>query len=298
MDQNEAEQARRQRGAEQARGRREVANDGEVIYHLQQVRHNADDIANAIDIFTGDDRYTVRAFIANVEAAAEQFGWTDLQTFVNAKRFISGTAKSLLRAVQVQSWAIHKMLASRRKNVGETAQQYSIAMREIAAMGPVDEADLIGYIVNGIARDKSERLFFASAVDMNGLRGLLIRYNEIVASDPVPCPQVEKRNAFASAPTTSAQVQSMPTRLRCYNCQDVGHFASACPKPRRPPTCFSCGMNGHMQSQCTRRNFQRQVANVDVNPDWRAALADAYSQGQRDTLTEVEARRVAETGTY
>lgn len=215
----------------------------------QVARPFAEDLANAVDIFSGDDRYTVGAFVINFESAAQQFGWSEAQMAVYAKRYISGTAKSLLRTVRTQTWAdirrelqtefgsamsasaVHKMLANRHKEDGETVQQYSIAMREIASMGEVDEADLVSYIVDGLARDKSERLFLAGATNFNELRSLLVRYNEMVVKKDIVPPVVithpVRRNPFSGE---IHQQSSKAQRLRCFNCNEVGHFASSCPQ--------------------------------------------------------------------
>lgn len=77
-----------------------------------QPRLSQDDIANSVDVFTGDDQYNIRSFIYNFEAAALQFAWTDEQQNIYAKRFIGG------RLYGFANW-----LASRTANIGGQQQQ-------------------------------------------------------------------------------------------------------------------------------------------------------------------------------
>lgn len=259
----------------------------------------ADDVTNKVEAFSGDDRYTVQAFINNLEEAAVQFGWTAAQQFMYAKRLLKGTAKTLLSAIDVRTWAdlrrelqaefgpamsisaVHKALASRRKQITETAQQYSIAMRQIAAMAVqrLDERDLVSYIVDGMAQDKSDRLFFAGATTLNELRVLMMRYKEtigvVTAGVRTTSPALARPNPF-SGPTSSTATAARP---RCYNCQEEGHFASTCKKPRRSAACFACGQEGHVQSLCPRRQTPKPVGYINVDDVWQkgyeAAMVDA-----------------------
>lgn len=207
------------------------------------------------------------------------------------RKFIGGTAKSFLRAVQAQSWhdvrralheefgyvastsSIHKMLANRRKQPNETAQQFCIAMREIA-MNKVDEADLVSYVVDGLTQDRNERLFFASATNFAELRILLTRFKETVGNVPEMKSQNQpfvRRNPFSA---TAGATSAISGPLRCFNCQEVGHMASRCEKPRRSSTCFLCGQEGHIQALCPRRQTPSQVANVDAYRDGQAGTPD------------------------
>lgn len=53
-------------------------------------------------------------------------------------------------------------------------------MRENAAMGQINEAALVTYIINGIAKNDNERIFFGTAQAMAELRVLINRHLEIL----------------------------------------------------------------------------------------------------------------------
>lgn len=156
---------------------------------------------------------------------ANQFQWSDCQKSIFARKCVDGTAKALLRTIRTQSWqqmreellsefvqtmspgTVYKSLANRRKISSESAQQYIIAMREIAAMGQVQDVDVIGYIIDGIAHDKSEYLFLAAAKSFKELRTLLARLPTQYERSTTALPE-KKTNPFSS---------------RCFNCNEVGH---------------------------------------------------------------------------
>lgn len=267
-------------------------------------RYTFDDVSAAIEVFSGDDKYTVQAFIDNLETAAVQFVWTDTQKATYAKRFLSGTAKSSLRSSGARSWqeiqrellanfsmenhSVVELLSNRRMQPGESPLQYFFAMREIAAMGQVADPDLIKYITKGVATTQPERLFFAEISSVDSLRKKLKYFSEIVAqstssdsSSSYAIP-VRRNPFFGQEPAATA-----PPR-RCFNCQEEGHFANACRKPRRPAVCFTCGQEGHMSSQCHRRQVPKQVTNIEFEHGWRRgraeAIAELQQQFQQDTV--------------
>lgn len=243
------------------------------------IRASAEDVANAVDIFTGDDSYSINSFISNLNAMALSFGWSDAQTAIYGRRFVAGTAKALLRASNVQTWpeicrelraefgstistaAVHKKLATRKRDKLETQQQYAIAMRQIAANADIDESTLVSYIIDGISTNTNVRLFFAGANTINELRVLINRFN-LREADDIRTPSTIRPSYNNNKNPFSPNVAS---RVKCFNCGESGHFSSSCSKGRRPIACFVCGQEGHFQSHCPKT----QTANIDFDERWQ-----------------------------
>ena len=70
--------------------------------------------------------------------------------------------------------------------------------------------------------------------------------------------------------------------VRCYGCNEMGHYASACPKPKRGG-CHRCGQVGHIARDCTRPLPGRQERPQRQLP---AGQARVFAVGQRDTGVE------------
>lgn len=269
------------------------------IYQNQPImRIRSEDLENVVEIFTGDDSYSVSSFVRDFEAGARRFGLAEDEMGVIAKRFLRGTAKTLMRTLRVDTWqdirrelqnefgqmvtstSIHRKLAQRRKSPNETVIQYSVAMKEIAAQGNLDEVDIIGYIVDGVARDKKERFFLPGARNFIELRDLLNRYQDTMASCPRVATNITPVGERSFGGSGSGRVMATDTSTRkpppkCFNCNEVGHYAAGCGKPKRPPnSCFKCGSIDHHVGQCKiglhTNTLKKEIANIDT------AIVDDY----------------------
>ncbi|KAK9685548.1 Zinc knuckle [Popillia japonica] len=82
---------------------------------------------------------------------------------------------------------------------------------------------------------------------------------EITNNEQQGCPQGVKRNIPTSVPTPISLKPSTP--FKCYNCNEEGHLASRCEKPRRETRlCNKCGARDHQVRSSPQRKPTRNVA--------------------------------------
>lgn len=101
------------------------------------------DVEGALKTFDGKDGYPVSKWISDFEETAILMGWSELQSFVFAKKSLDGLAKLFVQGEKgLTSWSalkealkdefgeatssmeIHKLLTERRKKREETLQEY------------------------------------------------------------------------------------------------------------------------------------------------------------------------------
>lgn len=89
-----------------------------------------------------------------------------------------------------------------------------------------------------------------------------------------------RQPAKAATPVRATPVKPL-AQVRCYNCNELGHVSTNCPKPRGN-TCFTCGQPGHMARTCTQPRRVQNVAQGNQNrqPAQRQAQGQQPAGGQ------------------
>lgn len=189
-----------------------------------------------------------------------------------------GTAKLFLRTVaDVQSWRelketlldefeqkvsaadIHSMLRNRKKKRDENYRQYVLAMQEIATLATIDDSDLLFYIINGIPDSSVNKTLLYYANSISELKVALQKYEKI-KSTYVPRSFETVLSSSSSSMVTADKSTNqyandkVPVRkIKCYNCNEVGHLSTNCQKPKRPKnSCYRCGEMGHFAPKCPK----------------------------------------------
>lgn len=148
---------------------------------------------------------------------------------------------------------LKKQFEDRIWKVGETFSEYYHDKITMANKISMDEEELIDKLIEGIPskrlRDQAEMHQFQSHASL--LKAL--RHIELQ-------PEKKERDfverKLVASKSTGEDRRSQP--LRCFNCNQEGHIAVHCPRPRREKgSCFSCGEMGHGFQHCPRKSGSR-----------------------------------------
>lgn len=61
------------------------------------------------------------------------------------------------------------------------------------------------------------------------------------------------------------QYSDREKKIRCNNCNELGHIAVRCPRPRKKIVCFMCGENNHRETRCPNAICLRVSYNLIIN---------------------------------
>lgn len=86
-----------------------------------------------------------------------------------------------------------------------------------------------------------------------------------------------KENSVSKgSPTSSEELSSRRKAVKCYNCQEDGHLASACSHPKKVKgTCHRCGLTNHLKKDCPEKESKSESISV-VNLIELISVSDPY----------------------
>lgn len=232
------------------------------------------DVEDSIRPFAGEDDYPIERWVSDFEDAAILFEWDDLRKMVFAKRSLSGLAKTFIQGERaIRTWNqlrrslvdefssrmnsadLHRMLAERKMKKGEGVREYSLAMKELASRGSIEEDALIEYVINGIPDDAANKVRLYGSKDFRDFKENLKIYErmrksitESTKSFKMQRDEPMKKNFKIN----EAKDSGKKAVIRCFNCGETGHRSKECLKKAQGTKCFSCGEFGHIAVNCSK----------------------------------------------
>jgi len=133
-------------------------------------------VRESLNVFTGDDTYSITKWIEHLEEMSDVCGWSDVELFIYGIRLLSGTVALYLHIkTGIKSWTLlRKCLMNEfrnnltstdgqlkaKVNYNECHQQYLFEMMEIAKQGDVSEDSLLDNIIAGIQNSEVNKSCF------------------------------------------------------------------------------------------------------------------------------------------
>jgi hypothetical protein len=90
----------------------------------------------------------------------------------------------------------------------------------------------------------------------------------------------EIRDLLALELPTKKKKEKVYSKVLCFNCKELGHYASKCPEGNNKPntqgsvkkdlsiiTCFKCKQNGHYSNRCPEKSTSMTAVNRDDQRD-------------------------------
>ncbi|KMQ87017.1 hypothetical protein RF55_13822 [Lasius niger] len=151
---------------------------------------------------------------------------------------------------------LRRELEARVWNAGKTFADYLHDKVTLGNRVPVSDTEIISYVIEGIP---SQELRTQARVQCyRSVEAMLTAFANVPApkeashrsltqrrGDP---PAIEKDKQQSREQRKTKEVNSPK---KCYNCNETGHFAADCTKPKRERgSCFKCEKFGHRANQC------------------------------------------------
>lgn len=249
------------------------------------------DVEGALKTFDGKDGYPVSKWISDFEETAILMGWSELQSFVFAKKSLDGLAKLFVQGEKgLTSWSalkealkdefgeatssmeIHKLLTERRKKREETLQEYFLVMREIASRGDVEQASLFQYVIDGIDDESGTKLLLYGARDAKDFKEKMKSYEMAEKSLPKKSMKGQHTGQHSSHGGSKGTHEKDRKRWdhgkkksadgngvqKCYNCGDSGHSSRECEHKAKGKKCFNCNEFGHIAGDCPKERKKQE----------------------------------------
>lgn len=166
--------------------------------------------------------------------------------------------------------ALRKEFENKEWQYGETFTDYCHKKIILANKISIDEEELVDYIIDGIPiRSMRDQAMMQQFPDKESL--IKAMENMTLRSEQKTSHKSEKvfgaRHARTAESTRKAEADvGGKQEPKCFNCNEMGHIAVKCPKPKRERgACYKCLQQGHRAKDCTSKEQTKNEVNKDAD---------------------------------
>ncbi|XP_001810078.1 retrovirus-related Pol polyprotein from transposon 297 [Tribolium castaneum] len=240
---------------------------------------------------------TAIQWIRKVETIASIYGWDSKNTLFHAMNRLNGAARFWFHGLEesLTDWHtfktklvedfpvihddadIHFELSNRKKKFNESYETYVYTMKSIASKGTVSEQAVIKYIIMGLGDRELAKML--SLNDIRTTQDLLKRILQYVSTFQ------RCKSLRASSPNkieTKNDFDSKHLERKCYNCNEVGHISTNCPKPQKKSRCNTCNRVGHFAKDCQQSNQRKDTEESEKTKEKYPKVRKIESNGSND----------------
>ncbi|XP_011859315.1 PREDICTED: uncharacterized protein LOC105556813 [Vollenhovia emeryi] len=188
---------------------------------------------------------------------------------------------------------LRKKFEAREWKQSESFADYFHDKVTLAKDVPIEEEDLVDYLVDGIPNDYLQDL--ARMKEFQKKEEMLRVFEKVslrstarnhLRRDPRPTGKNDTKSADSQQGNDKKEEkrakndEEKPRSPRCYNCNKLGHLAADCRQPEREKgSCFHCGEMGHLVKDCpVKATTSTQVATVDEAEDQICSISDGVEE--------------------
>lgn len=156
-------------------------------------------------------------------------------------------------------------MARRTKHKDETCYAYMLEMKELGKRGKLADYVAIQYIIDGIIDHEANKTLLYGASSYSELKEKFKLYETYKDNIRKSYTEEPRRTRFETqarhASNMSGGERQYSTKL-CYNCGEINHLSSACPKQGRK--CFNCNNFGHISMECPEKKTSPLRPSQDI----------------------------------
>lgn len=188
--------------------------------------------------------------------------------------------------------SLRKKFEERTWQADESFTSYFHDKTILANRVPITDDEVIDYVIDGIPdhnlQDQARIMQFESQSDLlESFKKLTLRPKKFLDRESKkPTDQgkyqkegksTTKENSVSKgSPASSGKLSSRRKAVKCYNCQEVGHLASACSHPKKEKgTCHRCGSTSHLKKDCPEKESKSELTSA-VNLIEPISVSDPY----------------------
>lgn len=245
----------------------EVEIEKDPVKMTEQKLH-PEEIKSLIPLFD-DTKMSVNVWIDKIEKLQKSLKWSPELTLLYATSRLGGIPEMWFQNVVVEDFndfvaqikeefkrvvnlaEVHNNLRKMMKEKNETYDFFAYRVKMYGKQYGVQDSDIITYVVNGLQReDVYNSLAILRFANFQELIQVLKNYESNVNLKKQTAIQMSQKPKEKPEKESTSQNSEKSNKIKCYNCNEVGHLSKSCQKPRKK--CENCKKLGHTTEECKK----------------------------------------------